>query len=127
MNTLRKPGDFLMIAPLSDLDNALYEAYGSIWALSAITQAIENDFEMLLAGMDATDAMLELIGVLESIQSNWSPLILTANGMDTLGHHVNETETHIRHVRDIAGKINSLFRSRSHAVRISDFTRCRER
>ena len=85
MNTLRKPGDFLMIAPFSDLDNALYEAYGSIWALSAITQAIENDFEMLLAGMDATDAMLELIGVLESIQSNWSPLILTANGMDTLG------------------------------------------
>ena len=115
-----------MIAPLSDLDSALYEVYGSIWALNAITQALENDFEMLLAGMDATDAMLELISALESIQTQWSPLILTANDMDALGHHVVEMGIHIRHVCDIISKLNSLFRSRGHAVRISDFTRCRD-
>ncbi len=126
INTPRKPGDFLMITPLSNLDKALYEVYGSIWALSAITQAIENDFEMLLAGKDATDEMLELIDVLESIQTKWSPPILTANGMDTLGHHVAEMETHIKHVRDTVGNINSLFRTHGHAVRFSDFTRCRD-
>ncbi len=126
LNTPRRSGDFLMITPLSDLDNPFYETYGSIWALSAITQAIENDFEMLIAGMDATDEMLELIGVLESIQTKWSSPILTANGMDTLGHHIAGMEIHIKHIHDIVGKINFLFRSHGHAIKMSDFTRCRD-
>ena len=126
MNTLRNSGDFLMIAPLSDLNNALYEAYGTIWALSAITQAIEHDSEMLFAGMDATEKMLEIVGLLESVQTKWSPIIITPYGMDAMGNNVAEMENRIMQLWDTTGEINSLFRSHGHAVRLSDFTRCRE-
>jgi len=126
MNTPRKAGDFLMIVPLSDLNNALYEAYGAIWALSAITQAIEHDSEMLFAGMDATEKMLEAVGLLESIQAKWSPLIITPYGMDAMGNNVAEIKIHIRQLWEMTSKVNLLFRSHGHAIRISDFTRCRD-
>jgi len=74
--------------PWLELDNVFYEARGSTWALRAILQAVEYDFEDILKKKNALISLRQIIRELdESQQSTFSPVILNGSGFGIFANY----------------------------------------
>ena len=74
--------------PWSQIDDVLYEARGSSWALIHMLRAIEVDFADVLEKKNATVSLRQIIRELESTQEPiWSPMILNGSGFGMLANH----------------------------------------
>ncbi|OED42697.1 hypothetical protein ACH42_11785 [Endozoicomonas sp. (ex Bugula neritina AB1)] len=74
--------------PWFEIDDVLYEARGTSWALIHILRAIEVDFADVLKKKNATVSLRQIIRELESTQNTiWSPIILNGSGFGVLANH----------------------------------------
>ncbi|VAW81312.1 hypothetical protein MNBD_GAMMA13-407, partial [hydrothermal vent metagenome] len=71
-----------------ELDNVFYEARGATWALRALLQAVEYDFEDILKKKNALISLRQIIRELdESQQSTFSPVILNGSGFGIFANY----------------------------------------
>lgn len=74
--------------PWSEIDDVLYEARGTSWALIHLLRAIEVDFADVLEKKNATVSLRQIIRELEATQDTiWSPVILNGSGFGILANH----------------------------------------
>ncbi|MFQ5643793.1 MAG: DUF2333 family protein [Thiogranum sp.] len=74
--------------PWLELDNVFYEARGATWALRAILQAVEHDFEEILKKKNALVSLRQIIRELEeSQQPTFSPVILNGSGFGIFANY----------------------------------------
>lgn len=74
--------------PWHQIDDILYEARGSAWALIHFLKAIENDFQDVLNDKNALISLRQIIRELESTQDQiWSPVILNGSGFGLFANH----------------------------------------
>lgn len=74
--------------PSSQLDDFLYEARGSAWALSHLLRAIEIDFAEILREKNAQPSLQEAIRALDAAQGTiYSPIILNGSGFGLVANH----------------------------------------
>jgi hypothetical protein len=78
----------LIKTPWSQLDDVLFEARGSSWALIHFLRAAEIDFADVLADKNATVSLQQIIRELEATQQTlYSPIILNGSGFGLLPNH----------------------------------------
>ena len=74
--------------PWLQIDDVLYEARGATWALMHFLQAIEIDFEQVLADKNAGASLSQIIRELEASQrSVFFPIILNGSGFGIVANH----------------------------------------
>lgn len=74
--------------PWYQIDDILYEARGSAWAILHFLKAIENDFQDVLNDKNALISLRQIIRELEATQGQiWSPIILNGNGFGLFANH----------------------------------------
>ena len=74
--------------PWTQIDDVLYEARGSSWALLHIFRAIEVDFRKVLQDKNAMSSVKQVIIELEGAQGPmWSPVVLNGSGFGVLANH----------------------------------------
>ena len=74
--------------PWLQLDDVFYEARGATWALRAILQAVEYDFEDILKKKNALISLRQIIRELdESQQPTLSPVILNGSGFGLFANY----------------------------------------
>jgi len=77
----RTGGTVVVKTPWLELDNVFYEARGATWALRAILQSVEYDFEDVLGKKNALVSLRQIIRELdESQQPTLSPFVLNGGG-----------------------------------------------
>jgi hypothetical protein len=82
------PGDTFIKTPWSELDDVLYEARGSAWALLHFLKAVEVDFADVLEKKNALVSLQQIIRELEATQQTiYSPMILNGSGFGVLPNH----------------------------------------
>lgn len=70
------------------IDNVLFEARGTTWALIHFLQAIEVDFADVLEKKNARVSVQQIIRELESTQQAiWSPIVLNGSGFGLFANH----------------------------------------
>jgi len=80
--------DSLVKTPWSELDDVLYEARGSAWALIHFLRAVEVDFAEVLEKKNARVSLQQIIRELEGTQQTiYSPMILNGSGFGMLPNH----------------------------------------
>lgn len=84
----RAPGDSFIKTPWSELDDVLYEARGSAWALIHFLKAVEIDFADVLEKKNALVSLQQIIRELEATQQTiYSPMVLNGSGFGVLPNH----------------------------------------
>jgi len=74
--------------PWLELDDVFYEARGATWALRAILQAVEYDFEGILRKKNALVSLRQIIRELEETQQpTLSPVILNGSGFGLFANY----------------------------------------
>lgn len=74
--------------PWLELDNVFYEARGASWALRAILEAVEHDFEDILKKKNALVSLRQIIRELEEAQQpTFSPVILNGGGFGVFANY----------------------------------------
>ncbi|HHH43285.1 MAG TPA: DUF2333 family protein [Gammaproteobacteria bacterium] len=74
--------------PWLELDDVFYEARGATWALRAILEAVEYDFEDILKKKNALVSLRQIIRELEeSQQPTFSPVILNGSGFGIFANY----------------------------------------
>ena len=77
-----------MKTPWLQIDDVFYEARGATWALMHFLQAIEIDFEQVLADKNAGASLSQIIRELEASQrSVFFPIILNGSGFGIVANH----------------------------------------
>jgi hypothetical protein len=95
--------------PWLQLDDVFYEARGATWALRAILQAVEYDFEEILKKKNALISLRQIIRELdESQQPKLSPVILNGSGFGlfanyslTMANYVARANAAVIDLRDL--------------------------
>ncbi len=74
--------------PWLEIDNVLYEARGSTWALIHFLKAVEQDFATVLEKKNAEVSLRQIIRELEATQQTiYSPIILNGSGFGFVANH----------------------------------------
>ncbi len=74
--------------PWLELDDVFYEARGATWALRALLQSLEHDFEDVLKKKNALISLRQIVRELdESQQSTFSPVILNGSGFGVFANY----------------------------------------
>ena len=82
------PGTVVVKTPWLELDNVFYEARGATWALRALLQAIEYDFEDVLKKKNALVSLRQIIRELDGTQqSTFSPMVLNGSGFGIFANY----------------------------------------
>jgi hypothetical protein len=103
------PAAVTVKTPWLQLDDVFYEARGATWALRAILQAVEYDFEDILKKKNALISLRQIIRELEeSQQPKLSPVILNGSGFGlfanyslTMANYVARANAAIIDLRDL--------------------------
>ncbi len=98
--------------PWLELDNVFFEARGHTWALLQFFQAIQIDFEQVLAKKIAKALVEQIIRELEGTQRMvWSPMILNGNGFGLFANHslvmasyISRANAAVIDLRDLLGQ-----------------------
>jgi len=70
------------------IDNVYYEARGYSWALLHIMEALEHDFQTLLANKNAEVSMLQVIrGLRQAVTEMYSPIVLNGEIYGVFANH----------------------------------------
>ena len=78
----------LVKTPWLEIDDVFYEARGACWALIQFLQAVEVDFNDVLAKKNALASLQQIIRELETTQETvWSPMILNGGGFGFVANH----------------------------------------
>lgn len=86
--TTEAPANVLVKTPWNQIDDVLYEARGSTWALILFLRAIEIDFAGVLEKKNALVSLRQIIRELESTQDAiWSPVVLNGTGFGLVANH----------------------------------------
>ncbi|MBI5463301.1 MAG: DUF2333 family protein [Gammaproteobacteria bacterium] len=84
----RNSGVVMVKTPWRELDDVFYEARGATWALLHILNAIEVDFDDVLAKKNAVISLRQIIRELEATQqSTTSPVILNGGGFGLFANY----------------------------------------
>src|SRR5690606_15727906 len=87
-STLSTRGEGVIKTPWSELDDVLFEARGSAWALIHFLKAVEVDFADVLEKKNALVSLRQIIRELEATQQTiYSPMILNGSGFGILPNH----------------------------------------
>ncbi|NNL56985.1 MAG: DUF2333 family protein, partial [Pseudomonadales bacterium] len=71
-----------------EIDDVLYEARGTSWALVHCLKAVEIDFVDVLQKKNALVSLRQIIRELEATQQTiWSPVILNGSGFGLFANH----------------------------------------
>jgi hypothetical protein len=82
------PGTVVVTTPWMELDDVFYEARGATWALRALLQAVEYDFEEILKKKNALVSLRQIIRELdEAQQATFSPVILNGSGFGIFANY----------------------------------------
>ncbi len=82
------PGSISVKTPWLELDDVFYEARGTTWALRALLQAIEQDFQQVLRKKNAQISLWQIIRELdEAQQPTFSPVILNGGGFGIFSNY----------------------------------------
>lgn len=74
--------------PWLQIDNIFYEARGATWALLHLLQAIELDFQPVLADKNAIVSVKQIVRELEEAQAPiYAPIILNGGGYGVFANH----------------------------------------
>jgi len=103
------PAAVVVKTPWLQLDDVFYEARGAAWALRAILQAVEYDFEDILKKKNALISLRQIIRELdESQQPTLSPVILNGSGFGlfanyslTMANYIARANAAIIDLRDL--------------------------
>ncbi len=103
------PAAVTVKTPWLQLDDVFYEARGATWALRAILQAVEYDFEDVLKKKNALISLRQIIRELdESQQPKLSPVVLNGSGFGlfanyslTMANYVARANAAIIDLRDL--------------------------
>ena len=80
--------DQMVKTPWNEIDDVLYEARGTSWALVHCLQAIEIDFADVLQKKNALVSMRQIVRELEATQQTiWSPIVLNGSGFGLFANH----------------------------------------
>lgn len=86
--TTATPSVMMVKTPWYLVDDVLYEARGSTWALIHFLRAAEVDFAAVLDKKNALVSLRQIIRELESTQDFiWSPIILNGTGFGFVANH----------------------------------------
>jgi hypothetical protein len=86
--SLSASDDSMIKTPWSELDDVLFEARGSAWALIHFLKAVEVDFADVLEKKNALVSLRQIIRELEGTQQTiYSPMILNGSGFGVLPNH----------------------------------------
>ncbi|MBF0126507.1 MAG: DUF2333 family protein [Magnetococcales bacterium] len=78
----------LVKTPWLQLDDVLYEARGTCWALLHFLRAMEVDFQEVLQKKNALVSLRQIIRELEPTQEPvWSPMVLNGSGFGLVANH----------------------------------------
>lgn len=81
-------GTVVVKTPWLELDDVFYEARGATWALRAILQAVEYDFEDILKKKNALISLRQIIRELdETQQPTFSPMVLNGSGFGVFANY----------------------------------------
>lgn len=81
-------GDVVVKTPWLRIDNVLFEARGTAWALLHFLRAAQFDFEQVLDDKNATVSLRQIIRELEaSLEPLRSPIVLNGSGYGIFANH----------------------------------------
>ncbi len=84
----RVPGSQFVKTSWFELDDIFYEARGATWALRAILQAVEVDFDSILRKKNAVISLRQIIRELDGTQlSIFSPVVLNGGGFGIFSNY----------------------------------------
>lgn len=82
------PEEMIVKTPFFEIDDVLYEARGTTWALIHFLQAIEIDFADVLEKKNARVSLQQIIRELEATQQSiGSPIVLNGSGFGLFANH----------------------------------------
>jgi hypothetical protein len=82
------PSELEVKTPWNEIDDVLYEARGTTWALIHFLRAIEIDFADVLEKKNARVSLQQIIRELEATQQTiWSPVVLNGSGFGLFANH----------------------------------------
>lgn len=82
------PSEKVVKTPFFEIDDVVYEARGSAWAILHFLKAVEVDFGKVLDKKNARVSLRQIIRELEATQRFiWSPMILNGSGFGMLANH----------------------------------------
>lgn len=82
------PSEKVVKTPFFEIDDVVYEARGSAWAILHFLKAVESDFGKVLDKKNARVSLRQIIRELEATQRFiWSPMILNGSGFGMLANH----------------------------------------
>ena len=82
------PGTLRIKTPWLELDDVFYEARGASWALRAMLQAIEVDFDSILRKKNAVISLRQIIRELDGTQQSiLSPVVLNGGGFGLFSNY----------------------------------------
>lgn len=82
------PASLHLKTPWLELDDIFYEARGTTWALHAILQAIEVDFDSILRKKNAVVSLRQIIRELDGTQQSiLSPVVLNGGGFGVFANY----------------------------------------
>ncbi|MCC6202842.1 MAG: DUF2333 family protein [Gammaproteobacteria bacterium] len=86
--TTEGPSMLMVKTPWYQVDDVLYEARGSTWALIHYLRAVEVDFAGVLEKKNALVSLRQIIRELEGTQEFiWSPIVLNGTGFGLVANH----------------------------------------
>jgi len=95
-NSTPRPADVEVKTPWLKIDDELYEARGSAWALLHFMRAAEKDFQQVLDDKNARVSIRQIIRELEAaIQPLNSPVVLNGNGFGLFANHSLVTASYL--------------------------------
>ncbi|MFK7732670.1 MAG: DUF2333 family protein [Pseudomonadales bacterium] len=95
-NSTSTPADIEVKTPWLEIDDVLYEARGSAWALVHFMRAAENDFQQVLNDKNASVSLRQIIRELEAaLQPINSPIVLNGNGFGLFANHSLVTASYL--------------------------------
>lgn len=81
-------GRSVVSTPWMEVDDVLFEARGSMWALLHIFKAIKIEFEPILRNKNALESMVQIIKELADTQGSLlSPVVLNGNGFGIFANY----------------------------------------
>jgi hypothetical protein len=103
------PGILRIKTPWLELDDVFYEARGASWALRAMLQAIEVDFDSILRKKNAVISLRQIIRELDGTQKSiLSPVVLNGGGFGvfsnyslTMANYISRANTAVIDLRSL--------------------------
>ncbi len=95
-NSTPIPDNIEVKTPWLEIDDVLYEARGSAWALLHFLRAAEHDFQQVLGDKNASVSLRQIIRELEAaLQPIQSPIVLNGNGFGLWANHSLVTASYL--------------------------------